>query len=250
MIEGIPRFLEEILAERAFDRERTFSNALALAFQPQSFAEFGRHAEFPEAFQRWTQKDNYRGLDVVRIWAMLLNCKHSLESTNGALAELGVYQGQSSALLSLYAEQFGRKLYLCDTFSGFAEEQFEAGMGEGKVTAFKDTSLELAQAVVGGYSGNKWIVGMFPHSVTEEMRADRFAFVSIDCDIFEPIYEGLRFFWPRMEIGGKIFVHDYSSGHWPGATRAVDRFCAEQGLAGCVLPDLAGTFMLARGKRE
>lgn len=78
------------------------------------------------------------------------------------------------------------------------------------------------------------------------MRDDRFAFVSIDCDIYEPVRQGLEFFWPRMQRGGVIFVHDYSSGYWPGATKAVDEFCAHNGIAGCVLPDLAGTYILVR----
>jgi O-methyltransferase len=166
------------------------------------------------------------------------------------MAELGVYQGQGAALLSLYAERFSRRLYLCDTFSGFPEPQFELeeDMSDGKKAAFKDISLESAQAVVGDYSGVRWLVGMFPDSITQEMRDDRFSFVSIDCDIYEPIRQGLKFFWPRMQPGGIIFIHDYSSGYWPGATKAVDEFCAEEGVAGCVLPDLCGTYILARGR--
>jgi hypothetical protein len=49
-----------------------------------------------------------------------------------------------------------------------------------------------------------------------------------------------------MVPGGVIFVHDYSSGYWPGATRAVDEFCALNGVAGCLLPDLAGSYVLTR----
>jgi hypothetical protein len=78
------------------------------------------------------------------------------------------------------------------------------------------------------------------------MRNDTYAFVSIDCDLYEPIAEGLKFFWPRMVLGGMIFVHDYSSGHWPGTTRAVDEFCARNGIAGSLLPDLAGSYVLTR----
>jgi hypothetical protein len=175
-----------------------------------------------------------------------LNAKHVLSKCAGSVAELGVYQGQSSALLSLYAKMFGRKMYLADTFQGFDEKQYEEGMGEGKQAAFKDATLESARAVVGEYEGNRWAVGMFPDSVTEEMQSDSYAFVSIDCDIYEPIIRGLEFFWPRMVPGGIIFIHDYSSGHWPGATRAVDEFCAQNGVTGCLLPDFAGSYVIAR----
>lgn len=137
-------------------------------------------------------------------------------------------------------------MYLADTFQGFAEQQYEEGMGDGKKAAFKDVSLESARAVVGDYEGNRWIIGMFPNSVTDEMRNDTFAFVSIDCDIYEPIKAGLKFFWPRMVAGGVIFIHDYSSGYWPGAQRAVDEFCADNGVAGCLLADFAGSYVIVR----
>jgi O-methyltransferase len=239
--------LDLLMQERAFDRELSYTKTVALALLPQSYADFNRHTEFDEAFRRWTQEDNFRGLDFARVWSLALNCEHVLEGGAGSVAELGVYQGQSAALLSLYAERFSRSIYLCDTFTGFSEKQFDDDMSDHAKAAFKDTGLESAKAVVGDYSGIRWVVGLFPDSITQEMRDDKFAFVSIDCDIYEPIYQGLKFFWPRMRAGGMIFVHDYSSGYWPGATRAVDEFCAQNGIAGCLLPDLAGTFVLARG---
>jgi O-methyltransferase len=238
--------LDAIWQDRQYEREVSYTNHLGLILQPNSFTDFRAHPDFAEAFRLWTQKDPFRGLDLARVWSMVLNVKHVLSKHAGSLAELGVYQGQSSALLSFYAEKFERKIYLADTFQGFAEQQFEADMGDGMKAAFQDTSLEAAQAVVGDYVGNRWIVGIFPDSVTEEMREDTYAFVSIDCDLYEPIAEGLQFFWPRMVPGGVIFVHDYSSGYWPGATRAVDEFCAHNGIAGCLLPDLAGSYVLTR----
>jgi O-methyltransferase len=238
--------LDEIWSSRSYLHEPQNTKNIALCLQPTSFSEFGKHREFAEVSALFKQGDEFRGLDFVRIWSMILNIKHALAKCPGAVAELGVYRGQSSALLSYYAQAFMRKMYLADTFSGFAEEQFEEDMGPGKQAAFKDITVENAQRIVGNYEGNRWIVGMFPASVTEEMRADTYAFVSIDCDIYEPIIRGLEFFWPRMNPGGIILVHDYGSGHWPGATRAVDEFCAEKKVSGCLMADFAGSFVLAR----
>jgi len=238
--------LDNIWIERLFDQELSFTDNFGLMLQPCSFTDFHSHPDFAEAFRLFTQQDSFRGLDFARIWSLVLNAKHALTKCAGSVAELGVYQGQSSALLRFYASQFGRKIYLADTFRGFAEQQYEEGMGEGKQGAFKDVSLESARSIVGEYEGNRWVVGMFPSSITDEMRQDTYAFVSIDCDIYEPIIEGLKFFWPRMAIGGIIFIHDYSSGYWPGATRAVDDFCAQNAVAGCLLPDFAGSYVLTR----
>lgn len=242
--------LDDIWKDRQYEREVSYTGNLGVMLQPNSFTDFHAHPDFVEAFRLWTQKDSFRGLDFARLWSLVLNVKYVLSKHGGSLAELGVYQGHSSALLSFYAEKFGRKVYLADTFQGFAEQQFEAGMGDGKKAAFKDISLDAARAIVGNYAGNRWVVGVFPDSATEEMREDTYAFVSIDCDIYVPIAEGLKFFWPRMVPGGVIFVHDYSSGYWPGATRAVDDFCACNGVAGSLLPDFCGSYVLTRHEAD
>ncbi len=51
--------------------------------------------------------------------------------------------------------------------------------------------------------------GFFPESLGG--LEDTFAFVSIDVDFEDSIYEELRYFYPRKEKGGYIFVHDYNS---------------------------------------
>jgi O-methyltransferase len=51
----------------------------------------------------------------------------------------------------------------------------------------------------------------------------------------------LAFFYPRMSKGALLIMHDYQSGTWPGATRAIDEFCAEAGQTLILLPDKSGT---------
>ena len=238
--------LDAIWHQRLFERERSYTPHLAAIVQPQSHTDFHEHQEFDEVFRLWTQNWNWYGLDKARLWSLVLNVKRVLTKREGSLAEVGVYKGNCGSVLSYYAEQFGRVLYLADTFEGFDPRQFEQGMGPGKEAAFKDTSLELAKSNVGGYSGNRWVVGAFPKSITEEMRADAYAFVSLDCDIYAPTAEGLRFFWPRMTPGGMIFIHDYSSGYWPGATKAVDEFCKSENIDGVMLSDACGSFVITK----
>jgi len=119
--QGCLKALEAIWRDRRYERELSYTSKLGLMLQPDSFAEFQAHPDFAEAFRLWTQRDPFRGLDFARVWGLVLNVKHVLSKHAGSLAELGVYQGQSSALLSFYAKKFGRKIYLADTFQGFAE---------------------------------------------------------------------------------------------------------------------------------
>ena len=48
------------------------------------------------------------------------------------------------------------------------------------------------------------IEGYFPET-TVGLEDERFAFVSLDTDLYKPIYEGLKFFYPRLNPGGIIF---------------------------------------------
>lgn len=242
------KLLEEVLQQRLFDRERTYSDRLNICFQPDSFADFRQHAEFDEIFVKFTRHDAYRGMDITRLWSLVLNLKHVLARVDGSVAELGVYKGHSSAVIGHYAESFSRRAYFIDTFSGFAKEQIEDPLSDNAKVAFRDTSLEYAQATVGTSPLFTWIVGAFPEAITPELQDERFSFVSLDCDLYEPILASLRFFYPRTNPGGMIFVHDYSSGHWPGATRAVDEFAAETGVAHVLLADKSGSAVFCKAK--
>lgn len=244
------KMLDALLATRAFDHERTYSERLNVSFQPDSQADFQRHPEFDELFRLFTREDAYRGMDIARLWSFALNIKQVLARVDGSFAELGVYKGHSAAVLGWFARRHARRLYLLDTFAGFAQEELETTLSDNARVAFRDTSLEVAQATVGLSDGFRWLVGTFPASLTPEIQDDRFAFVSIDCDLYEPISAGLRFFWPRLRPGGMIFVHDYSSGHWPGATRAVDEFADRSGIARVLLPDKSGSVVLAKPARS
>jgi O-methyltransferase len=85
--------------------------------------------------------------------------------------------------------------------------------------------------------------GWFPE--TARNLEEKFAFVSIDADLFDPIYAGLVYFYPRLAAGGYIFVHDYN-GELYGAKEAVVRFSIENNLSYCPLSDIAGTVVFAK----
>jgi O-methyltransferase len=77
---------------------------------------------------------------------------------------------------------------------------------------------------------------------------ETFCFVSIDADLYLPVYEGLRFFYPRLSPGGCILVHDAGSMQYPGAGKALKAFCAEEGILPFPLPDLHGSAVVRRGE--
>ncbi len=173
------------------------------------------------------------------------------EHVRGAVAELGVFRGYFSSLIN---QKFpDRKLYLFDTFEGFDKEETDKEAKKGRcdemfVRFHADTSVGRMLANLPFPEQCQICKGFFPRSVTKEVEKESFAFVSIDVDFEDSIYEGLDFFYPRMNCGGIIFLHDYNSAFLPGVKTAVKRY--EQKI-GCMLrkvplADRAGTLVIMK----
>jgi hypothetical protein len=219
-----------------------------VAFHPDSRFVFGGHAEFPELRHGWLAGNRLNnGGDTARLYAFILNVKRSEEEgIPGDYAELGVWKGNSSSVLAHYAAAHGRRVFLFDTFEGFRGEDLAGIQDLEKRIAFQDTSLAQVARTVGHPDVTTYIKGRFPDSITAAARAARYAFVSLDCDVYEPMKHGLDFFYGRMPAGGTIFAHDYSSGYWEGSRRAVDEFCARTGERAVLLPDKSGTAVIRK----
>jgi O-methyltransferase len=70
--------------------------------------------------------------------------------------------------------------------------------------------------------------------------------VSLDADLYDPIYAGLSFFYPRLVKGGYILIHDFNNDNYKGARRAVEQFCSEQNVNFVPLPDSGGSAIISK----
>lgn len=172
---------------------------------------------------------------------------HEINARNiaGNVAELGVYRGDFAKIIN---EVFpGRKLYLFDTFEGFQERDVriekERVYSSGSQD-FTKTSIDLVLAKM-KEPGNCIVKqGYFPDTAQDVH--DIFVFVSIDADLYKPIYDGLCFFYPRLAPGGCLFVHDYNNDEYQGAQKAVRQFCDDNGIGFFPLPDACGTAVIVK----
>ncbi|WP_108668489.1 TylF/MycF/NovP-related O-methyltransferase [Euzebya rosea] len=164
---------------------------------------------------------------------------------DGDIAELGVYQGRTSALMN--ATSPDRTLYLFDTFEGFDERDLAVeranAYSHGKVE-FEDTSEAAVMARMPHPAHCIPVKGFFPESAGDVDA--KFALAVIDVDLYQPILEGLRWFWPRLAPGGVIFVHDFGTTKFKGARAAVQKFSAEQAVHYLPLPDTAGSVVFIK----
>ncbi len=171
----------------------------------------------------------------------------------GDVAEVGVYRGEFAAEINRTFSS--RKLFLFDTFCGFAEEDVALErqlINKGGVcysnkekNKFSDTDQNVVFKKLTYPDQAVFVSGRFPQSVGKvKNQITKFAFVSLDLDLYFPTLEGLRFFYPRLNSGGVIMVHDYNSDQYPGVNLAVTQFEEKENLMLIPLADLHGSAII------
>jgi O-methyltransferase len=185
-------------------------------------------------------------LDYIRLSTLELVSKEiNYSGKKGAVAELGVYKGKFARYINGYFPD--RKFYLFDTFKGFDETDIKTekinNFSEGNQD-FSNTSVQKVLEIMPHPQQCVVKEGYFPQ--TTEGIDEEFVFVSIDTDLYDPIYNGLVYFYPRLIKGGYIFVQDYNNDGYTGAKKAVQQFCKENQISFTPLPDNCGTAIIVK----
>lgn len=184
--------------------------------------------------------------DYTRIATLeLISYEIAKKQLSGSVAELGVYKGKFARYINQYF--FDRKLFLFDTFEGFdgrditieKKKSYSGGNQD-----FSYTSTDTVKKIMPFPENCIFKKGYFPE--TAIAITDDFVFVSIDTDLFEPIYAGLNFFYPKLVKGGYIFVHDFNNDNYLGAREAVEKFCKENGINFLPIPDSGGSVIICK----
>jgi O-methyltransferase len=196
----------------------------------------------------WKRYPFVNGYDYIRFSSMELVSREIYgRKVEGDVAELGVYRGDFASKINIAFPD--RKLYLFDTFEGFAkadiEHEEQESFSEMKTNDFSDTSVSLVMKKMTHPENCIVKKGFFPD--TAEGVEAKFAFVSIDCDLYDPILSGLKFFWQRLTPGGYIFVHEYNQTEYMGTNAAVNHFLEEHPEAHFFpLTDQGGSIVLMK----
>ncbi len=217
-----------------------------LEFRPDSHVDSRLIEGYEALMPAWLANNRHRNCgDLARFYMIYLNVSKILEDdVPGDFVELGVYKGNSAAMLATMARKGGRRVYLFDTFEGFDPRDLE-GIDHQHPVQFSDTSLAAVQKLV-GIEGVTYVKGFFPSSIAETQMPIGLSVVHIDCDLYEPMKAGLELFYPLLSPGGLMLLHDYSSGLWPGATRAIDEFFRDRPEKPILAPDKSGTAVIRK----
>lgn len=187
-----------------------------------------------------------RYFDYIRLSTLELLC-YEINSNQvpGNVAELGVFKGKFARYLNQHFPD--RSLYLFDTFEGFDNRDIGTEKENGYSTGDQDFHNTSVAQVLGRMPyRDRCIVkkGYFPESAGDV--DDVFAMVSLDTDLYEPIYNGLCFFYPRLSKGGYILIHDFNNDLYKGVRDAVQKFCRENNIGYVPIADKAGTVIISK----
>lgn len=180
------------------------------------------------------------GNDYVRLATLELLCRR-LADVPGAAAELGVYRGFFARCINQLLPE--RKIYLFDSFEGFAEE---ACATDSFQAAHANTTIEKVLAILPYPEKVILKPGFFPESLGG--LEEQFCLVSLDVDFYQTTLEGLRYFWPRIAEGGYLLLHDWGSPKLPGVAKALQDFERENGCRIPAIPlcDVGGSLILCK----
>jgi hypothetical protein len=165
----------------------------------------------------------------------------------GTIVECGVWKGGSMMAVATTLRRLGqseRDLYLFDTFEGMSEptELDRSLRGEeaakllAEVTPTADNAWAFApldevrkNMASTGYPAAHihYKKGRVEDTLPGEA-PDQIALLRLDTDWYESTRHEMEHLFPRLAPGGVLIIDDY--GHWEGAKRAVDEYCARHNL--------------------
>lgn len=201
-----------------------------------------------------TSNKYYDTYDYIR-WRLLdflaEEVKKNLPAHHYAIAELGVFRGDFAAKIESAFPN--TPFYLFDTFEGFNDQDVHKDMNMGlSEKAFKDghfdsTSVDLVLSKMNNKANIHICQGYFPSSITDENKNTQWGFVSLDADLYNPTFEGIKFFYPRLLPGGMILIHDYNNPLFKGVKKAVYDYEENFGIVPKVpIPDSTGSLVIVK----
>jgi O-methyltransferase len=177
-----------------------------------TYSPWNRDEAFEAVYSRVklaTLVDKYRCFELWKLVEQVAK----LES--GAILEVGVWRGGTTALIAARANILGlkEKIYACDTFNGVvkagAQDQYLGG-------EHADTSAASAENLI--YATMKLnnveiLAGIFPEETGKMVENLKFRLCHIDVDVYKSAKDIADWIWDKVVPGG-IVVYDDFGFHW------------------------------------
>jgi len=154
----------------------------------------------------------------------------------GDFAELGIGQGGTSVFFALLAKQYGRKFLAVDSFEGLPEPDlnnkdnhyFVEGDYRPKEGVEDQRENFIKWKADYDVEDSMYVEKCFFKDLVIPDAFDKFAFVHLDSDLYDSVYDSLEKIWDRVSEGGCVAVDDFFH-HAQGPARAVSDFFRQRG---------------------
>lgn len=206
-------------------------------FNPTDDPEY--HATYVDAL-RATSNSAVPLRRMLRFYELVRQLQPALQLT-GEVAECGCFRGMSSFLLCSYLRQHdsafdGAGYHIFDSFQGLAHPSINDEIPVDHTDAERLFRMSRQGAFAASLKTVKHSLAAFPRIeyhpgwiplTFQGLAENTYRFVHVDVDLYDPTWDCLDYFYPRLVPGGALVSDDYS---WPGARKAVEEFCSERGL--------------------
>ena len=189
-------------------------------------------------YKRWRDDTeflrNYRRLNPNNYFSedrkyALRELARSTKDLEGVIAECGCYEGASSWFIADALP--GITFYIFDSFEGLSEPGKKDLVQDENYQNWNQGDMESSESMLRNnlreFENIHVLKGWIPERFNE-VETERFRFVHIDLDLYDPTYASLEFFYPRTTGGGIIVLDDYGSTKCPGAFDAVNDYMQDK----------------------
>jgi hypothetical protein len=146
---------------------------------------------------------------------MVYSVARAQSTMEGAMAEVGTYQGASAKLI---CEAKGNaEFHVFDTFCGLVDASENDPLFRQSDYASSEKSV---RQYLSQYPNVHIHKGFFPAATGDVVRDKKFSFVNLDVDTYASTRDSLEFFYPRLLPGGILMSHDYAQAE--GVRKAFD----------------------------
>lgn len=203
---------------------RVFANAFGGHYISEDYKLWRKDRDFINKY-RELSPNNYFSEDRKFVLKELVR---SLHGVDGDMAECGCYTGVSSWFIA--NEMPGVDFYLFDSFEGLSRpnafDRVPDGVQEWAKGDLK-TNEQILKSNLSGFENVHVMKGWIPDRF-DGVSDVCFRFVHIDVDLYQPTFDSLAFFYPRLSPGAMMVVDDYGFENCPGAYKAVQEFMRDK----------------------
>jgi O-methyltransferase len=195
--------------------------------------EFNKLYEKAQMLTQMEDTDNaYRRQRHYTLYYLFKNAlKNVKDEKKVNIAEVGCWKGLSAFHTSHTILKSGKNVdfYIFDSFQGLSaftekdESLTISSVNQEKMRKHFAYDFEKVKSNLSPYNFIKYFKGWVPTRFNE-VEDQEFVFVHIDVDLYDPTYDCIKFFYPRLKSGGIIVFDDYGATTFLGAQKAVDDY--------------------------